>query len=114
MVAEMTVYGKKRSGGDYRLADETLVIREIRYALSGESVSVGGAAPARKSLIDVATPAELGRVIVDAVTPEPDAPSTRRERIAAACKAAEGLWKDRADIPKDGVEFQEQLRAEWR
>jgi len=36
-----------------------------------------------------------------------------RLRRAAALKAAEGLWKDRADIPKDGVEYQNQLRAEW-
>jgi hypothetical protein len=36
-----------------------------------------------------------------------------RQRRAAALKAAEGLWKDRSDMPKDGVEAQEQLRAEW-
>ena len=48
--------------------------------------------------------------------PEPPLPSQeeRRRRRAAALKAAEGLWKNRTDIPKDGVEFQEQLRAEWR
>lgn len=38
----------------------------------------------------------------------------KRRRLAAALKAAEGLWKDRTDIPKDGVEYQEQLRSEWR
>jgi hypothetical protein len=37
-----------------------------------------------------------------------------RQRRAAALKAAEGLWKNRTDIPKDGVQAQEQLRAEWR
>ncbi len=36
-----------------------------------------------------------------------------RQRRAAALKVAEGLWKDRTDIPKDGVQAQEQLRAEW-
>ena len=36
-----------------------------------------------------------------------------RARRLAALKAAEGLWKDRTDVPKDGVEAQEQLRAEW-
>ena len=36
-----------------------------------------------------------------------------RQRRAAALKMAEGLWKDRADMPKDGVQAQEQLRAEW-
>lgn len=37
----------------------------------------------------------------------------RRRRRAAALKAAEGLWKGRTDIPRDGAEFQDQLRAEW-
>ncbi len=37
----------------------------------------------------------------------------RRRRRIAALKAAEGLWKNRTDIPKDGLEYQEQLRAEW-
>lgn len=36
-----------------------------------------------------------------------------RERRLLALQAAEGLWKDRTDIPKDGVEAQEQLRSEW-
>jgi hypothetical protein len=36
-----------------------------------------------------------------------------RERRFLALQAAEGLWKDRTDIPKDGVEAQEQLRSEW-
>ena len=36
-----------------------------------------------------------------------------RQRLCAALAAAEGLWRDRKDIPKDGIEYQEQLRAEW-
>lgn len=36
-----------------------------------------------------------------------------RARRLAALKAAEGLWKDRSDIPKDGVKAQDQLRSEW-
>ncbi len=39
--------------------------------------------------------------------------AARRQRLRAALAAAEGLWKDRKDIPKDGVEYQEQLRTEW-
>lgn len=48
--------------------------------------------------------------------PEPtlESQDERRRRRTAALKVAEGLWKDRTDIPKDGVEYQEQLRAEWR
>lgn len=38
--------------------------------------------------------------------------AARRRRLAAL-KAAEGLWKNRTDVPKDGVEAQEQLRSEW-
>lgn len=37
-----------------------------------------------------------------------------RARRLLALQAAEGLWSDRVDIPKDGVAAQEQLRAEWR
>jgi hypothetical protein len=52
----------------------------------------------------------------------PDAPSEpattpleeRRQRRIAALRRAEGLWKSRTDIPKDGAEYQAQLRNEWR
>jgi hypothetical protein len=37
-----------------------------------------------------------------------------RQRRQAALKMAEGLWKDRTDTVKDGVQTQEQLRNEWR
>ena len=37
----------------------------------------------------------------------------RQSRRLVALKAAEGLWKDRTDIPKDGVKYQNQLRGEW-
>ncbi len=43
----------------------------------------------------------------------PDPLVAARERRFLALRAAEGLWKDRTDIPKDGVEAQEQLRSEW-
>lgn len=36
-----------------------------------------------------------------------------RARRLAALQAAEGLWKDRTDISKDGVKAQKQLRDEW-
>lgn len=45
--------------------------------------------------------------------PDPGAQKERRQRRADALKAAEGLWKHRTDTPKDGAEFQDQLRAEW-
>ena len=43
----------------------------------------------------------------------PDPLLAARARRLAALQAAEGLWKDRTDIPKDGVAAQEQLRGEW-
>jgi hypothetical protein len=55
----------------------------------------------------------------DGTTGEPidpqasEALAQARARRLAALQAAEGLWKDRTDIPKDGVQVQEQLRAEW-
>lgn len=49
------------------------------------------------------------------LTPAPTANSLeeRRRRRNAALQAAEGLWKYRVDIPKDGAEYQKQLRDEW-
>jgi hypothetical protein len=37
----------------------------------------------------------------------------QKRRRADALKAAEGLWRNRTDIPLDGVEYQEQIRSEW-
>lgn len=39
-------------------------------------------------------------------------PERERKRLEAL-KGIFGLWADREDIPKDGVEYQRQLRAEW-
>lgn len=51
------------------------------------------------------------------LTPNPEATTESKEehrrRRVSALKAAEGLWKNRTDVPKDGIEYQEQLRAEW-
>ncbi len=37
----------------------------------------------------------------------------RQAKLRAALKALEGIWKDRTDIPKDGVEFERMLRDKW-
>ncbi|MEC5160050.1 MULTISPECIES: hypothetical protein [unclassified Janthinobacterium] len=55
-------------------------------------------------------PADIAASPEPAITPQ----DAGRQRLHAALTAAEGLWKDRKDIPKDGVEYQGQLRAEWR
>lgn len=66
----------------------------------------------------MATPKNLGEHLDLAATPEPEPQpleslEARRHRRLAALNAAEGLWKDRTDIPKDGVEYQNKLRGEW-
>ncbi|MFM2086905.1 MAG: hypothetical protein RLZZ237_1774 [Pseudomonadota bacterium] len=38
----------------------------------------------------------------------------QRRRRTEALKAATGMWKGRADIPLDGVQYQEEIRQEWR
>ena len=39
--------------------------------------------------------------------------AVRQAKLRTALKALEGIWKDRTDIPKDGVEFERMLRDEW-
>lgn len=63
----------------------------------------------------------MNQTIREGATGEPDEAVQRpeealaqaRARRLAALKAAEGMWKDRTDIPLDGIKAQEQLRAEW-
>ena len=43
-----------------------------------------------------------------------DEKQERRLRRLAALAAAEGIWRDRTDIPLDGVLYQNQLREEWQ
>jgi hypothetical protein len=49
-----------------------------------------------------------------AVSKAEDTLAQARARRLAALQAAEGLWKDRTDISKDGVKAQEAVRDEWR
>jgi hypothetical protein len=41
-------------------------------------------------------------------------PEEQRRRRAEALHVVEGMWKSRTDIPLDGVEYQKQIRSEWR
>ncbi|MFB9241621.1 hypothetical protein IV454_18255 [Massilia antarctica] len=43
-----------------------------------------------------------------------DALQSERARRLAALNAAFGMWKDRDDTPKDGLQYQIESRAEWR
>lgn len=56
---------------------------------------------------------EKQTALVENAEPAPTQQEERHRRRIAALKAAEGLWKNRTDISKDGLEYQEQLRAEW-
>lgn len=40
--------------------------------------------------------------------------STALEKRAAALKSVFGIWKDRQDVPEDGLAYQQGMRAEWR
>lgn len=67
------------------------------------------------SIIDLeAIVDEVARRLADPAKPAVATLELARRRRLGALTAAEGLWKDRVDVPKDGVQAQEQLRAEWR
>jgi hypothetical protein len=36
------------------------------------------------------------------------------KRRTAALKSVFGIWKDRKDAPQDGLDYQQEMRAEWR
>lgn len=38
----------------------------------------------------------------------------RRARRMAALRKVSGMWASRKDIPADGLEYQREMRAEWR
>lgn len=48
-----------------------------------------------------------------AQVPPFDSVEERRARRMKALKAVSGLWKDRKDIPDDGVDYQRLARSEW-
>jgi hypothetical protein len=57
------------------------------------------------------------RVLDTTVSPEAGIEDTiemRRARRRAALEKIAGIWSNRADIPADGLEYQRQLRLEWR
>ena len=56
-------------------------------------------------VIDVITPAD---------TSSEESIETRRARRMAALKKVAGIWAHRSDIPADGLDYQRELRAEWR
>jgi len=45
---------------------------------------------------------------------ELDTVEERRARRMAALRKVAGMWADRKDIPADGLEYQREIRAEWR
>lgn len=58
-------------------------------------------------------PKDANKLTVHVRRPAGTLEEQHRRRVEAV-KRAEGLWKDRDDIPKDGVEYQEKLRSEWQ
>ncbi|ATQ76309.1 hypothetical protein CR152_18565 [Massilia violaceinigra] len=43
-----------------------------------------------------------------------EALKSARARRTAALNSMFGMWKDRGDTPKDGLQFQKEMREEWR
>jgi len=54
------------------------------------------------------------REAVATPTTELDTVEERRARRMAALRKVAGMWADRKDIPADGLEYQREIRAEWR
>lgn len=50
-------------------------------------------------------------VAADAAAPDSDMAETSRRR--ALLQRTAGMWKDRVDVPKDGLRYQREERAEW-
>lgn len=57
-----------------------------------------------------ALPKEAARQLVNRKAPETDEEG-RQRRLVALRKVA-GIWKDRTDIPTDGLEYQRYMRNE--
>ncbi len=55
----------------------------------------------------------LGATTTDGPVVE-DTIEARRARRMAALKKVAGIWSQRPDIPADGLEYQRELRSEWR
>lgn len=49
-----------------------------------------------------------------AATPGDASANARRAKRLAAVMAMHGIWKDDPTKPQDGVEYQREVRAEWR
>lgn len=50
--------------------------------------------------------------VVERAAPKTSFEELARQRRLAKMLKAEGLWKNRTDMPKDGVAYQEEMRAE--
>jgi hypothetical protein len=61
----------------------------------------------------VKVPKNVRELTVQVRRPAGTEEEQQRRRLEAV-KRAEGLWKNRDDVPKDGVEYQEKLRSEWQ
>lgn len=60
---------------------------------------------------DEISPEDLTMIVWD-MKKDPNYEANRARRIAAL-KEIVGLWSERTDIPKDGLEYERMLREEW-
>lgn len=67
----------------------------------------------------MATPRSLAKK-TETLPVDSQAPSTditvemRRRRRLAALQSIAGLWADRTDVPSDALDYQRDMRMEWR
>jgi hypothetical protein len=59
-------------------------------------------------------PEEVSPDATTEASPPNDPPEARRRQRIAALKGVFGIWADREDIPADGLDYQREMRAEWR
>lgn len=100
-----------------------LIKTDDRHQKASEQIRSCGQLPAKTYLPSEKTraaappdPICIGLTKAEAATfhfTETSIDAERERRRLEALKGIFGLWADRKDIPKDGVEYQRQLRAEW-
>lgn len=57
------------------------------------------------------SPEDLAMIVLE-MRKDPNYETNRARRIAAL-KEIFGLWVERTDIPKDGLDYQRMMRKEW-
>lgn len=52
-------------------------------------------------------------LLIEEYSPVRSAEQTERERKLSILRRTQGMWKERSDVPKDGLQYQIETRSEW-